>query len=76
MNKTKDFYLEFIAGPQVMLHDFVPSLHCIPTVNTGTPCGQSIRKIRQSRVTFQPAIIDIHFNIHYYLSFSLPPAPP
>jgi len=40
VENTGEFYKLFLkSGTQVLLENTVPSLHCIPTVNYGTPCG-------------------------------------
>lgn len=45
MEQTRDFFARFAADPSVQVRfvDNVPSLHCIPTVGTGTPCGTELR---------------------------------
>lgn len=44
MEQTTEFFNHFAHTPnkQVVFVDHVPSLHCIPTLNTGTPCGTEL----------------------------------
>ena len=44
MRQTSEFFADFAADPttQVRFVDDVPSLHCIPTLTTGTPCGTEL----------------------------------
>ena len=44
MTQTRDFFAHFAdnATEQVRFVDNIPSLHCIPTLTTGTPCGTEL----------------------------------
>jgi len=40
VENTGDFYKLFVnSESQILLENTIPSLHCMPTVNYGTPCG-------------------------------------
>ena len=44
MQQTSEFFARFTrnATEQIRFVDNIPSLHCIPTLTTGTPCGTEI----------------------------------